>query len=557
MYTRYFGFKEKPFTLTPNPRFIVLSKHHKEAFAHLLYGINNHYGFIELIGEVGTGKTTVLRTLLGQLQDESHRSALIFNPCMTSVELLQNINQEFGIDSESAFANDLLAELNRFLLSENNEGRTVVLVIDEAQNLQTDVLEQVRLISNLETENDKLIQIILAGQPELEWILQRRDLRQLNQRIAVRYKLRSMNRDETRAYIRHRMEVAGETGGVSFSPLSITLIYLFSRGIPRMINIICDRSLLIAYGDERRSIGVFTVGKAAHELLDISLGRRLAYVFFGAALLALLIILGLSLADRSPAWLHAKQQPGETNAKRQSKDTDAIPAATLVAPPPQRTAPAALQASKLERELLSSDQNVVHIKAFNALTSRWGAAPIKSFSGRMTMPGMFGRLAAKRNLKLTAFKGTLDEVMRLDLPFLVVTRVSGKLGGYCLAVTSAQNGSLSISPSLFSSSSIEKDELASLTEDTFYLLWQNFSRIPFVLQQGEKRYEIRELQRLLKQAGFFHEPIDGNYSKATVKAVRDFQLSRGIAANNSAGEVTLAALTRFDANHRVPSLKGN
>src|SRR6185369_1589411 len=213
MYNKYFGFNEKPFTLTPNPRFIFLSKNHKEAFAHLLYGINNHYGFIELIGEVGTGKTTVLRTLLGQLlHDDNYRTALIFNPCLSGIELLRSINHEFGIKADCEYANELLAEMNRFLLSENAEGRTVVLVIDEAQNLKPEVLEQLRLISNLETEDDKLIQIILAGQPELAALLERPELRQLNQRIAVRYKLKSMNMDETRAYIRHRMEVAGETG---------------------------------------------------------------------------------------------------------------------------------------------------------------------------------------------------------------------------------------------------------------------------------------------------------------------------------------------------------
>src|ERR1035437_6570120 len=154
MYTRYFGFNEKPFTLKPNPRFIFLSKNHKEAFTHLLYGINNHYGFIELTGEVGTGKTTILRTLLGQLQDESYRTALIFSHCLTGIELLRSINTEFGLDSKSDYANELLSELNRFLLAETAAGRTVVLVIDEAQNLEPDVLEQLRLISNLDTEND-------------------------------------------------------------------------------------------------------------------------------------------------------------------------------------------------------------------------------------------------------------------------------------------------------------------------------------------------------------------------------------------------------------------
>lgn len=299
MYTRYFGFNKKPFTLTPNPRFIFLSKNHKEAFAHLLYGINNHYGFIELIGEVGTGKTTVLRTLLGQLHDDNYRTALIFNPCLSGIELLRSINHEFGIKADNEYANELLAELNRFLLAENVEGRTVVLVIDEAQNLQPDVLEQLRLISNLETENDKLIQIILAGQPELAALLERPELRQLKQRIAVRYRLNSMITDETRAYIRHRMEVAGETGGVSFSRWAIHLIHLYTRGIPRMINILCDRSLLIAYGDERRRIGTGVVNQAICEIIGHARGRRYYLAFACIAILVLLI----SIAAAAMRWL--------------------------------------------------------------------------------------------------------------------------------------------------------------------------------------------------------------------------------------------------------------
>jgi len=288
MYTKYFGFNEKPFTLTPNPRFLFLSKNHKEAFAHLLYGINNHYGFIELTGEVGTGKTTVLRTLLGQLQDDSYRTALIFSPCLTGIELLRSINTEFGLDAKSNYANELLAVLNRFLLTETAEGRTVVLVIDESQNLQPDVLEQIRLISNLETENDKLIQIILAGQPELESLLARRDLRQLNQRIAVRYKLQSMSMGETIYYLRQRMEVAGETGGVFFSSLAVTLIYLCTGGVPRMINILCDRALLIAYGDECRLITVGTVLRAMWELHNRSQWRR---VYLVSAVLIVILVL--------------------------------------------------------------------------------------------------------------------------------------------------------------------------------------------------------------------------------------------------------------------------
>ncbi len=308
MYTNYFGFNEKPFTLTPNPRFIFLSKNHKEAFAHLLYGINNHYGFIALIGEVGAGKTTVLRALLGQLQDANYRSALIFNPCLSGVELLRSINHEFDIDACSEHANELLAELNRFLLAENAEGRTVVLVIDEAQNLQPEVLEQIRLISNLETEDDKLIQIVLSGQPELEFLLERPDLRQLNQRIAVRYKLRPMSMNETHAYVRHRMEVAGETGGVSFSPNAIQMIHLYTRGIPRMINILADRSLLVAYGDERRRIGVGIVFRAIAEICNLPRGRRITLAVAGLTVVVIALLLAAG-AMRRPTLRSGGAQP--------------------------------------------------------------------------------------------------------------------------------------------------------------------------------------------------------------------------------------------------------
>ena len=197
MYRAYFGFREKPFNITPNPRFLYLSKQHKEAFAHLLYGIKNHAGFIELTGEVGTGKTTVLRTLLGQLDESTYICALILNPCLSALELLRNINREFGIPHEGLENGDLLEELNRFLLAENRAGKTVVLVIDEAQNLAPQVLEQIRLISNLETESDKLIQIVLAGQPELNAMLAKPELRQLAQRITVRYHLLPMDFEDS------------------------------------------------------------------------------------------------------------------------------------------------------------------------------------------------------------------------------------------------------------------------------------------------------------------------------------------------------------------------
>jgi general secretion pathway protein A len=209
MYLDFHRFREKPFNLTPDPRFVFLSKNHKEAFAHLLYGIQNRVGFIALTGEVGSGKTTILRTLLSQLDAEHYRTALIFNPCLSPTELLQNISREFGIVSEPSNDSGPLDPLNRFLLQQNAEGRAVVLAIDEAQDLETRVLEQIRLISNLETDREKLVQIILAGQPEFTQILNRTEIRQLGQRITVRYHLQPMGFQDTVDYINHRLKVAG------------------------------------------------------------------------------------------------------------------------------------------------------------------------------------------------------------------------------------------------------------------------------------------------------------------------------------------------------------
>lgn len=266
MYLDFYGFKEKPFTITPNPRFLYLSKNHKEVFAHLLYGIQEHSGFIAVTGEVGTGKTTVLRTLLGQLDDDAYRLAFIFNPCLSALDLLRSINREFGIDAEGASNSDLIHALNAFLLAQKNEGRTVVLVIDEAQNLEPSVLEQIRLLSNLETDTDKLIQIVLVGQPELNQLLGRNELRQLNQRITVRYHLDKMDFEDTCDYIGHRMRIAGGSHHTVFNPTALKKIYRYADGFPRLINILCSRALLVGYAEGCREVSPRMIASAIDEL---------------------------------------------------------------------------------------------------------------------------------------------------------------------------------------------------------------------------------------------------------------------------------------------------
>lgn len=247
MYEQYFGLKEKPFSLTPDPRFLFLSADHKGALDHLLYGIRRREGFLAITGDIGTGKTTICRVLLERL-DPGVRTALILNPLLGEREILSAILEDFGITYPGMPTRKTLIDLlNLFLLDQAKSGGAAILIIDEAQNLAPNVLEQIRILSNLETDQEKLLQIILVGQWELREKLESKALRQLNQRISVRYHLAPLNPEETIRYIEHRLTVAGARGGIEFTPGAYQAIYHFSRGVPRLINLIADRALLAGY----------------------------------------------------------------------------------------------------------------------------------------------------------------------------------------------------------------------------------------------------------------------------------------------------------------------
>ncbi|CAN5363308.1 hypothetical protein BH09SUM1_BH09SUM1_18320 [soil metagenome] len=266
MYLDYYGFQEEPFNITPNSKFLYLSQRHREALASLLYGIEQRKGFIALTGEIGCGKTTICRAMLGKLDRSKVRLALILNPELSDLELLQTINAEYGLGASSSSKRELLAQLNAFLLNEYENDRNVVLLIDEAQRLSPQALEQVRLLSNLETESAKLIQIALIGQPELGDILDLPELEQLNQRITVRYHITALTLDEIADYIAHRIEVAQPRATVKFDKKAIKKIFEYSGGVPRRINVICDRALLVAYVREKTEITEEIVEKAIAEV---------------------------------------------------------------------------------------------------------------------------------------------------------------------------------------------------------------------------------------------------------------------------------------------------
>lgn len=266
MYQEFYGLREKPFALTPDPQFLFLSESHRTAMESLLYGIHQREGFMVLTGDIGTGKTTLCRALLGRV-DPQVKTAVIFNSFLTEEELLESILQDLGLATKGKSRKKLIDELNKFLLSQLSDGNHVALIIDEAQNLSIAVLEQIRMLSNLETEKEKMLQIILLGQLELVEKLRSPELKQLNQRIAIRHRLLPLTRVEMEGYIYQRLLVAGAQGNITFSNSALNEIYQFSKGIPRLINLLCDRALLAGLVDQAYHIEEGIIQKAKKSLL--------------------------------------------------------------------------------------------------------------------------------------------------------------------------------------------------------------------------------------------------------------------------------------------------
>jgi general secretion pathway protein A len=270
MYQSFYGFKEKPFNITPDPKFLYLSPTHQEALQHLKFGVQEKKGFIVLVGEVGCGKTTLCRRFLNELDPEHFDTALILNPRITETQMLKAILTELGETKLARNQNDLVAQINQVLLDRIARGRDIVLIIDEAQNLSFEVLEQIRLLSNLETDQQKLLQIVLMGQPELKAILAREELRQLRQRILVHYELHPLNLHDMQHYIHHRLTLAGGQGRPNFTSWALRALHRGSHGIPRIVNNLCDKALLSAYIRESDEINYWDVRRAVRDVASLT-----------------------------------------------------------------------------------------------------------------------------------------------------------------------------------------------------------------------------------------------------------------------------------------------
>lgn len=538
MYLDFHGFREKPFNLTPDPRFIFLSKKHKEAFAHLLYGINNRVGFIVLTGEVGSGKTTVLRALLGQLDPDHYRTALIFNPSLSPTELLETINREFGIPTDVSNKSSLLDGLNHFLLQQNSEGRIVVLAVDEAQNLETPVLEQIRLISNLETDREKLIQIVLAGQPEFIQILNRNEMRQLGQRITVRFHLQPMDFQDTARYINHRLEVAGGREGAIFSTGALKRIYAYSMGLPRLVNAACDRVLLTGYTRDATRV---TAGIAAAGIKDIRRDtalhpRKRRFVLISAMVM---------VAGLFAAILYMKQ-PEMIKWFNPSRPIEATTDQTATGEELYRA---------ISAELGGVTESESARMAFNTLADCWKVPPFLKDHDLNESDGM-KRAALERKLNLYRYSGNLGALLRLDYPAVLELNVSGIQGKRFISLVGIKHKQFLVDPPIGGRKVLSSGEIEKYWSGQGFLLWKDYLSLGRNVLPGAKGDHIKRFQDILREAGAYRRPLTGVYDEETRAAVMGFQASKEIRQDGIVGEQTLMVLYRSFDRFKVPKLTG-
>lgn len=525
MYLAYYGLREPPFSITPDPRFVYLSERHRDALAHLLFGIDKGGGggFVQLTGEVGTGKTTLSRLLLEQLPD-SARIALVLNPRQNAVELLETICEELRIDIEGkrGSVKALVDALNAYLLDAYAQGLRVVLLIDEAQNLPADALEQVRLLTNLETYAQKLLQIILLGQPELRDLLARPELRQLSQRITARFHLRPLDERETGAYLRHRWRVAGGSR-FPFTARAVRRLHARAGGVPRLLNVIAERALLAGYARDAVSIDAKLVNAAASEVLPaIRPHRHPAWLPIAGGALAISLLAGVLV------W-----RPWEPSAP--APTSPPAPATVAAGPSPsprslpehaERPEPAAFAAmiETAEASLLP---------AWQRLLLQWSLR-----GDAVTIDPAGGCTPAADQPELHCVQGDarLDVLLALDRPVLLQLHAGRTQAWALLLGADARRARLRFGTRLLD---VDRALLQAHWSGRFSGLWRGPAELATPPRQGSAGPAVDWLWRQVAST----PPAPGTpYDASLARSVRDVQVARGLSADGIAGPLTLMAL---------------
>ena len=589
MYEKFFSFSEKPFKLVPNPAYLFLSKSHEEALAHLNYALAQGDGFVEITGEVGTGKTTLCRAFLENL-DNNTIAAYIFNPRLGPKQLIKTINDELGIKYDTDNTKDLIDKLNAFLMRQKAASKKVILLIDEAQNLSRNILEQLRLLSNLETSKEKLLQIILVGQPELSDILDSHELRQLGQRITLRYHLTPLTYKETVEYIKYRINIAARKAGIKFDRSAYRQIYRYSGGIPRVINISCDRSLLTAFGLSQRKISGSIARTSIKELKsrgakkkhDLIYGNKAIIIF---AVLALILI-GVSYRQTLVQWIEPSfndtappmvetspaVEPGDGDMSLAADDEETNSIITdlendemagpgqipVLENQPPEDIPAAEQVATMDlmEYLAAMDIKSSRSIALKQVMELWQTAvEIKPYLNTLDDDQAFFRLTAKPSgIFIHRLETDMDLLKRLNLPAILECYPPGSNEAAYLALSKIDGDKL------FLGSAVQKRMVETdINEINFswsgiaYLPWKNFLSIWGTIPTRASKDSIITLKLLLNDLGFDNVAMNEEYDRWTRSAVEEVQAKYGIPVDGYVGPLTKIILYRekniFDMPH--------
>jgi general secretion pathway protein A len=595
MYNHFFGFKERPFKLVPNPDYLFLSKSHEEALAHLHYAVTDGEGFVEIIGEIGTGKTMLCRTFLESLNADTE-SAYIFNPRMDAADLLRAVNDEFGIPSGRHHSTkDLIDTLNAFLIEKKAAGKKVVLLIDEAQNLSKEVLEQIRLLSNLETTRDKLLQIILVGQPELGEMLDSYELRQLGQRISLSCRLHPLTYNETKEYIAHRIHVASQQPVKFFSNRALQRIYKFSGGIPRLINMACDRSLLTAFGRHRLKVSGSIAKSAIQELSSRddrtqSFMAGKAKIFFALSSLSALLLTGfffvpdihrliektpsatapLPVTEREPAPAGISVPvPVQNSLALQKKETPQLDlkqseSVTDVDHRINQPAPEAVldkQPSDFKNILIKGSGIFTKNASLESLLRTWKILEnfnkdIPEIKTAIKDDLTFFRLGAQKNgLIATPVFGNLERIVKLNVPaILKFNSPSGTAPVYLTVIKATPDAMIFSGYKTLPAIAVPYTLVLEKWDGEGFVFWKNFYNFQGTIPLDAPGESVITLKLHLRDIGYQHINISGKYDMATRMAINAIQARHGIPIDGYVGPLTKIVLYNEKSSLDIPHL---